>query len=279
MNALATSIMYAISAALTWGSGDFVSGLGARRIGALLTLLISLPIGFLAALVGALIIGEPLSSLSDLGWGVLGGLVGTVGFMSMLHGFAVGRMGVVSPVAAALGAMVPVLVTAFSTGMPPQQQLWGFALALASIWLLSPRGGEHSQNSGLRFGIIAGLGFGLFFTTLDQIGAGATFWPLAASRLASSLLLAGIALATRRMQLPAKLPILILIGSGVLDMLGNFLFLRAVQSGRLDIAAVLVSLYPGITVLLARLIEKEHLSRLQVAGVGLALLAIALITA
>ncbi len=272
------AVVFALSAALTWGSGDFVSGLGARRIGAFHTLLISLPIGFLAALVGALAIGEPLSSPADLGWGVLGGLVGTVGFMSMLHGFAVGRMGVVSPVAAAMGAMVPVLVTALSAGMPPQQQLWGFALALASIWLVSPRGGA-SRNSGLGLGVIAGLGFGLFFTTLDQISEGATFWPLAASRLASSLLLAGIALATRRALLPAKLPVAILIGSGVLDMLGNFLFLRAVQSGRLDIAAVLVSLYPGITVLLARIIEKEHLSRLQVIGVGLALLAIALITA
>lgn len=277
MNALAASIAYALSAALTWGSGDFVSGLGARRIGAFHTLLISLPIGFLAALVGALAIGEPLSSLTDLGWGVLGGLIGTVGFMSMLHGFAVGRMGVVSPVAAAMGAMVPVLVTALSAGVPPVQQLWGFGLALVSIWLVSPRGGE-SQSSGLGLGIIAGLGFGLFFTTLDQISEGATFWPLAASRLASSLMLAGIALATRRLSLPGKLPVAILIPSGVLDMLGNFLFLRAVQSGRLDIAAVLVSLYPGITVLLARVIEKEHLSRLQVAGVGLALLAIALIT-
>lgn len=279
MNALATSIMYALSAALTWGSGDFISGLGARRIGAFHTLLISLPIGFLAALAGALAIGEPVSSLADLGWGILGGLVGTVGFMSMLHGFAVGRMGVVSPVAAAIGAMVPVFVTALSAGMPPAQQLWGFGLALASIWLVSPRGGEQHNNSGLGLGIIAGLGFGLFFTTLDQISEGATFWPLAASRLASSLMLAGIALATRRRLLPAKLPVAILIASGVLDMLGNFLFLRAVQTGRLDIAAVLVSLYPGITVLLARIIEKEHLSRLQVVGVGLALLAIALITA
>jgi len=278
MNALATSIAYALSAALTWGSGDFISGLGARRIGAFHTLLISLPIGFLAALVGALAIGEPVSSLADLGWGILGGLVGTVGFMSMLHGFAVGRMGVVSPVAAAIGAMVPVLVTALRAGMPPAQQLWGFALALASIWLVSPRGGE-SRKSGLGLGIIAGLGFGLFFTTLDQISEGATFWPLAASRLASSLMLAAIALATRRLSLPSKLPVAILVASGVLDMLGNFLFLRAVQTGRLDIAAVLVSLYPGITVLLARIIEKEHLSRLQVVGVGLALLAIALITA
>lgn len=275
---LATSIFYALSAALSWGSGDFISGLGARRIGAFHTLLISLPIGFLAALIGAFAINEPLSSLSDLGWGILGGLVGTVGFMSMLHGFAVGRMGVVSPVAAAMGAMVPVLVTALSAGIPPQQQLWGFALALLSIWLVSPRGGDKDRSSGLGLGIIAGLGFGLFFTTLDQISADATFWPLAASRLASSLLLAAIALATRRPLLPGKLPMAILIPSGVLDMLGNFLFLRAVQSGRLDIAAVLVSLYPGITVLLARLIEKEHLSRLQVAGVGLALLAIALIT-
>ncbi|MCW5873313.1 MAG: DMT family transporter [Anaerolineales bacterium] len=275
---LAAPIIYAFSAALAWGSGDFVSGLGARRIGAFHTLLLSLPIGALPALAAAYLIGEPLSSSADLMWGIVGGMMGTVGFMAMLHGFAVGRMGVVSPVAGAIGAAVPVLITAIREGMPGQQQLLGFAVALASIWLVSPRGGDKKHSSGLGYGLIAGLGFGLFFTTLDQISETATFWPLAASRLASTLLLAAIAVAARRPLLPGKLPVAILIGSGVLDMLGNFLFLRAVQYGRLDIAAVLISLGPGITVLLARLVEKEHLSRVQVAGVGLALVAIALIT-
>lgn len=277
MSGLVSSIAYALSASLAWGTGDFISGLSARRVGPLLTLLLSLPIGFLAALVAALLTREPLSPWADLGWGVLGGLVGTVGYLAMLRGFAVGHMGVVSPVAAAMGAAVPVFVTALGQGMPAQQQLLGFAVALASIWLLSPRGTDTKGNAGLGLALLAGLGFGLFFTALGQIGEGATFWPLAASRLVSSL---GLALVWfgRRSKLPVRLPVGLLVASGLADVLGNFLFLRSVQHGRLDIAAVLVSLYPGITVLLARFIEKEHLSRLQVAGVALALLAIVLIS-
>ncbi|MBX3004833.1 MAG: EamA family transporter [Anaerolineales bacterium] len=278
MNILVASIVYALSASIAWGVGDFVSGLTARRIGPLLTLMLSLPIGFVAALLAALVTAEAFTSWADLGWGILGGLVGTVGYVAMLRGFAVGRMGVVSPVAAAVGAVVPVLFAILSLGVPGQQQLLGFGVALLSIWLISPRGGAASQNSGLGLALLAGLGFGLFFTALGQISAAATFWPLAASRLVSSLALAAVWFAGRS-QLPTrKLPVGLLIGSGIGDVLGNFLFLRAVQAGRLDIAAVLVSLYPGITVLLARIIEKEHLSRLQVFGVLLALLAVALIT-
>lgn len=273
---LASSILYALSASVAWGVGDFVSGLTARRIGPLLTLMLSLPIGFAAALAAALLTGEPMASWADLGWGVLGGLVGTVGYLALLRGFEVGRMGVVSPVAAAMGAAVPVLIAAVSLGMPGQQQLLGFGVALVSIWLISPRGGQGA-NTGLGLGLLAGLGFGLFFATLDQISEGATFWPLAASRLVSSAWLA-IAWFARRTALPAKLPGALLVVSGITDVLGNFLFLRSVQAGRLDIAAVLVSLYPGITVVLARIIEKEHLSRLQVVGVLLALVAMALIS-
>lgn len=270
--------IFALSAALVWGTGDFTGGYNARRIGALHALLLSFPFGLLALLAAALLTGEPMSAPGDLIWGAVGGLFGAAGFLCMLQGFAVGRMGIVAPVSAVLAAAVPTVFAAFSEGLPSSVQLLGFGLAFVSIWLLSQRREDEAKSSGFLLAVFAGLGFGLFFITLDRISGAATFWPLVVSRLMATLLLALITRLSKQRLLPAKPPFALLAASGVLDVAGNLLFLRAVQTGRLDIASVLVSLYPGVTVLLARLIEKEHLSRVQVFAVGLAVLAIALIT-
>lgn len=278
MNPSLLAAAFALSAAIAWGTGDFTGGYNARRIGAFHALLLSSPFGLAAMLAAALLTGEPLSAPSDFVWGIAGGLFGTLGFFALLQGFAVGRMGVVSPVSAALAAALPVLVSAVREGAPGRLQLLGFALAFASIWLLSQRGKEETKSSGLSYALLAGLGFGVFFVTLDQISPGVTFWPLVANRVVALILLVSIARRTGRRLLPTNPPYRLLAFAGVLDVVGNFFFLRAVQTGRLDIASVLVSLYPGVTVLLARLIENERLSRLQAAGVGLALLAIMLIT-
>lgn len=270
--------IFALSAALVWGTGDFTGGYNARRIGALHALLLSFPFGLLALLAAALLTGEPMSAPGDLVWGAVGGLFGAAGFLCMLQGFAVGRMGIVAPVSAVLAAAVPTVFAAFSEGLPSRVQLLGFGLAFVSIWLLSQRREDEAKSSGFLLAVFAGLGFGLFFITLDRISGAATFWPLVVSRLMATLLLAVITRLSKQPLLPAKPPYPLLAASGVLDVAGNLLFLRAVQTGRLDIASVLVSLYPGVTVLLARLIEKEHLSRVQIFAVGLAVAAIALIT-
>jgi uncharacterized membrane protein len=278
MQPSALAAIFALSAALVWGTGDFTGGYNARRIGALHALLLSFPFGQLALLAAALLTGEPMSAPADLAWGALGGLFGAAGFLCMLQGFAVGRMGIVAPVSAVLAAAVPVAFAAFTEGMPGGVKLLGFGLAFVSIWLLSQRREDEAKSSGFLLAVFAGLGFGLFFITLDRISGAATFWPLVVSRLMATLLLAVITRLSKQPLLPAKPPYALLAASGVLDVAGNLLFLRAVQTGRLDIASVLVSLYPGVTVLLARLIEKEHLSRVQIFAVGLAVAAIALIT-
>lgn len=279
---MATSVLaslFALSAAVVWGTGDFVGGFNARRIGALHALLISFPFGFLALVAAVLVTGEPISAPADLAWGAVGGLFGAAGFLCMLQGFAVGRMGIVAPVSAVLAAAVPAVFAAFTEGVPGSIQLFGFGLAFLAIWLLSQRRENEKKNSGFWLAVFAGLGFGLFFITLDRISATATFWPLVVSRLMATLLLVVITLLSKKPLLPAKPPFLLLATAGVLDVAGNLLFLSAVQTGRLDIASVLVSLYPAVTVLLARLIEKEHLSRWQVIAVGLAIVSVILITA
>ncbi len=278
MGATFIAALFALSAAVAWGTGDFTSGLAARRIGPFYTLLISFAVGLLGVVTLALVTFEKVPAPADLAWGALASLLGTGGFVFMLRGFAIGRMSIVAPVSAVLAAAIPVIITAFFEGLPGSVQLLGFALAFVSIWLLSQRGQDEGRPAGIGLALLAGFGFGLFFTALDQISEGAVFWPLVAGRLASCTALAGFAVATRRKLIPAAAPWGLLVLAGVLDVGGNFFFLSAVQTGRLDIAAVLVSLYPAVTVLLAMLIVKEQMTRVQAFSVAIAVLAIALIT-
>lgn len=270
--------IFALTAAVSWGSGDFANGLGARRIGSYHALLISLAIGLLAMTVLVAASGEPFPAPIDLFWGVFGGLFGLSGFIFLMQGFVKGRMSVVAPVSAVLAPVVPVLISVLTLGLPEIPQLAGFGLALVSIWILSSGSRDETKPSGIPYAVIAGLGFGIFFATLDQISEGVVFWPLLASRLVASSVLAAYILLTRQPLIPAGTPWKVLLAAGLLDVGGNVFFLQAVQTGRLDIASVLVSLYPAVTVLLAALIVKEHLNRVQVIGVFLAVTAIALIT-
>jgi drug/metabolite transporter (DMT)-like permease len=278
MDSTFLAAIFSLSAATAWGSGDFAGGLSARRVGPLHTVLISYAIGLAALVIVALASLEELSPPADLIWGGLAGVFGMLGLGFLFRGFATGRMGIVAPVSAVLATALPVASTAFTEGLPGGRQLLGFGLALASIWQLSrpePLGG---RPAGLGMALFAGLGFGLFFTTLGQVGEGAVFWPLVAGRLAACLLMTAFILFTGREVIPALAPLGLLALAGVFDVGGNLLFLLAVHSGRLDVAAVLGSLYPAVTALLAKLIAKESMDRLQMLGVALAVLAIVLIT-
>jgi drug/metabolite transporter (DMT)-like permease len=270
--------LFALAAAVSWGSGDFANGLGARRIGPFHALFISLSIGLIAMITLVVASRELMPAPADFFWGVLGGLFGLSGFIFLMQGFVKGRMSIVAPVSAVLAPVVPVLISVLTLGFPQILQLAGFALALISIWMLSSGSADEGKPSGIGYALLAGLGFGIFFTTLDQISEGVVFWPLLASRFVASSVLAVYILITRQPLIPARTPWKMLLAAGILDVGGNVFFLQAVQTGRLDIASVLVSLYPAVTVLLATLIVKERLNRVQIIGVVLAVSAISLIT-
>ena len=271
--------VFALSAAAAWGSGDFTNGMVARRIGPFDSVLISYAIGMLALVFIALVRGEAFPAAADLIWGALAGLSGMAGLGFLLRGFATGRMGIVAPVSAILATTVPVIFAAFTEGLPGELQILGFGLALVGIWLLSRPSAElGGRPGGLGMALLAGLGFGGFFILLSRINASAVFWPLVAGRLASILLLLLIALFTRRVISPTRSALGLLTLAGILDAGGNLFFLLAVQSGRLDVAAVLGSLYPAATTILARLVARESMPRLQAVGVVTAVLAIVLIT-
>ena len=271
-------ILFALSAAVAWGSGDFSGGLASRRVGPFHTVFISYAVGLLALVIVALARREPFPPSSDILWGGLAGLSGMVGLGFLFRGFAIGRMGIVAPVSAVLAAAIPVIFTAFVEGLPRQLQLLGFVLGLTSIWLLSRPERFSGRPAGLGMALLAGLGFSGFFIALDQVSESAVFWPLVAGRLAACGVMAAIALATRKPFIPSPLPLGILVLAGILDILGNLFFLLAMQLGRMDVTAVLGSFYPAVTAILAWLVTKEHMARLQMIGVAVAVLAIVLIT-
>ena len=271
-------VLFALSAAVAWGSGDFTGGLASRRVGPFHTVFIAYTVGLLALVIVALVRGEQFPPTPDLLWGAVAGISGMVGLGFLFRGFAIGRMGIVAPVSAVLAAAIPVVFTAVLEGLPRQLQLLGFALALTSIWLLSRPERLGGRPAGLGMGLLAGLGFSGFFIALDQVSQSAVFWPLVAGRLAACAVMAVIAVATRKPFLPSPFPFGLLVLAGILDVLGNLFFLLAMQLGRMDVTAVLGSLYPAVTAILAWLLTKEHMARLQVLGVAMAVLAIVMIT-
>jgi drug/metabolite transporter (DMT)-like permease len=201
-----------------------------------------------------------------------------VGLGFLMRGFVTGRMGIVAPVSAVLGAAIPVILTAFTEGLPRQLQLLGFGLALTSIWLLSRPERLGGRPAGLGMALLAGLGFSGFFIAIDQVSQSAVFWPLVAGRLAACAVMAAFALATRRPLIPSPFPLGLFVLAGILDVSGNLFFLLAMQLGRMDVTVVLGSLYPAVTAILAWLLTKEHMARLQMMGVAIAVLAIVVIT-
>lgn len=278
MDSTFIAALFALSAAMAWGSSDFTGGVVTRRVGPIHTMFVSYVVAFVILVGIALFRLEPISNAADLTWGALGGVFGMVGFGFLLRGFATGRMGLVAPVSGVLATALPVIFSVFNEGLPRLLQLVGFGLALVSIWLLSRPEKFGGRPAGLGMAVMAGLGFGSFFIALDQIGENAVFWPLAAGRLAAFASVLLFAFFTRQSVFPKASPLGLLFLLGCLDVGGNLFFLLAVQTGRLDVAAVLASLYPAVTAIWARLIVKEHMTGLQVFGLVIAIVAIVLIT-
>jgi len=270
--------LFALSAAAVWGVGDFCGGLAARRVGAFSSILLLYMAGLFPLAIAALVRGEMLPPPADLLWGAAAGLAGAIGYGLLLHAFSKGRMGLAAPVSAVVATSSPVVVAALTEGMPGAQQLVGFAVALAGLWLLSRPESPGHRPGGLGLALLAGLGVGLFFVSVGQVEAAGALWPLVAARMAGVAALLVPALTGRRFVLPHGTPLGLLALAGVLDAGGSLFFLLATQAGRLDVATVLATPYPAVTALLAWLIAGERMTRSQIIGAAAAVVAIALIT-
>jgi drug/metabolite transporter (DMT)-like permease len=265
-------------AAASWGGGDFCGGLASKRASVFRVVAVAHGCGLIAVLTMAWLTREAIPPRADLLWGAFAGLVGAFGIAALYKALAIGRMGVVAPVAAVVTGVLPVLVGFRTEGIPDRLQMLGFALALVSIWLVA-RPNEHvDSHRGLGLAVLAGLMFGLFLVAGKQAGHHGIFWPLVAARLVSTtLMLALVAISPRDLQ-PLRGVLWPMVLSGLLDSAGNALFIAATRHGRLDVAAVLSSLYPASTVILARVLLKERISKSQGFGIVGALASVALVS-
>lgn len=279
-DSLLAAALYGLSAAVVWGVGDFSGGCATRRAHVVPVVLLAQCIGLASFVIAALVTGEPLPSAAPLAWSAAAGLFGLVGLSTLYRAMAVGQMGIVAPISGVITAAFPVVVGAFTQGIPAATQLAGFGLALAGVWFVSRGDGAAGgpAAAGVGLAILSGLGFGGFLVLVAQADRNAIFWCLAAERVSSIAVLCAVTLARRGWTRPPRSAARLIVLAGIMDAGGNALFVMASQAGRLDVAGVLSSLYPATTVILALLVLREPLARWQVAGVVLALIAIPLIT-
>ena len=277
-NDLLTAIL-ALGATLAWGCGDFSGGLASRRHDVHSVVIAAQLISLAPLLILVMSFEFVVPQASDLLFASLGGVVGIFGLLNLYQGLSVGRMSVVAPLAAIIASVIPVLVGILADGLPTAIQLAGFTLALVAVWLLSGDGKRLDATAGeLRFAIMGGIGFAAFYVSLDQVSGETILWPVLAARVASIVALSVYALSRRHWLAPPRSLLPLIVLTGLLDTAGNYFFTMATHTGRLDIATVVSSLYPGITVMLALVILKERLKLNQWFGVLAALVAIAMIT-
>ena len=274
-----TPILLGLLSALTWGAADFGGGLASKRTNSYGVVIGSHTISLSVFLLLALLLKEPVPPLRDWLFGATAGLAGGIGLMLLYRALAEGKMSIVAPVSALVAAAIPVVVTGLNQGLPKDLTLLGFALALSAVWLLSS--GEaitQIRIKELGLPLTAGIVFGLFFILLHQASRMAILWPVVATRIGSIAGLLAYTSLNRLSWIPSRRRWSLLTFIGIIDATGTACYALSARLGRMDIAAVLGSLYPGATVLLAWVFLKERISRLQSLGILLALGAIVLLT-
>lgn len=279
MGTEAVALICGLAAAASFGTGDFCGGLATKRSSVFGVIVVSQLCGLILLAGLAAGMGEPIPSGKNLVFGGLAGLFGTLGLTALYIGLARGRMGIVAPVSAVVGAVLPIVIGIFMEGAPEGEKILGLLLGVCAIWQLAGGGSAASViPRELTLPILAGVGFGLFFICIDQASETAIFWPLVAARVVSiTMILAFIITRRQGIGTAEGRHLSVIILAGVFDAAGNIFFALASSLGRLDIAATLTSLYPVGTVLLAWLILREKLTLRQWSGVAVALAALLLI--
>jgi drug/metabolite transporter (DMT)-like permease len=293
--------IFALTSAVLFGFADFLGGAATRYSRVLSVVPVSAGAGALLCIAAVLVSGEQFRT-AGLAWGVAAGAVGAVGLMVFYAGLAVGPMTIVAPVSALTATLLPVGV-ALAEGERASAMVYaGALLCLVAIVMVSSAAPEGSETRpatrgrgrarafhgrAIAYGLTAGMTFGLFFILLRNAGQSGTLWLAASARLAGLAVILAAALVTRTRPVPAPAgagttvsPRLLLAaaGSGILDASANIFYITASRAGLFGLAVVLCSLYPGVTVLLARVTLGERMRRAQLAGLLLAGIGVVLVT-
>jgi drug/metabolite transporter (DMT)-like permease len=289
--------IFALAAALLYGSADFLGGVATRHARVLAVLPLSASAGAVIVIVAALVSGQHFH-VAGLAWGVASGAVGGVGLIIFYAGLAAGPMSVVAPVSALMATVLPVGFALADGERLNGLEFAGAALCLVAIVMVSSAAAEDApaeRQAGIRgwlagtgfhgravaYGLAAGISFGLFFLFIRNAGESGPVWPVAAARVAGLAVILIAALATRTKPVLARAStrlLLATVGSGVLDASANIFYVIATRHGLFGLAVVLTSLYPGVTVLLARFALGERMRLTQRAGLLLAGIGVVLVT-
>lgn len=267
----------ALASAVSFGVSDFAGGLAAKRTSPITVTAIAQVTGLLVLLPALLWLpGGP--SPAALGIGAVAGLAGAGGLIVYLRGMAIGPMGVVSPLAALIGAVLPVTYGVWLGERLSAGNVVGVVLGLVAVVVVAYTPGRNAPTNvlGPLLALAGGIAFGLFFVLLDATPANSGMWPLLGARLAA-ITLVGALLVRGGTGRPTATALRLAVLSGVLDMLANILFLLAVRNELLSLTSLLASLYPVVVVVLARHLLAERLTTLQGSGVAAALVGTALI--
>lgn len=271
-------VALSLLASMGWGVADFGGGLTSRRAPVLGVLLGSQLASLAVGLPIVALRPEPPMQPLDVGISVLGGLLGASGLAFLYRGLSSGRMGVVAPVAAVLTAALPVLFGFATEGVPSVLAIAGIAVAVASVVLVSrsPNTGD-GRPSGLVYGLVAGTIFGAFTISASYLSDDVVLSPVIVIRVASVTFLATwILLRREAWRVPrSRWPALVAVG--VIDMAATASYLAAIAIGPLAIAAILASLYPVVTTILAAAVLRERVSPLHALGILAAGAAVVLI--
>jgi len=273
-----TSAAYALASVLAWGTSDFLGGRATRRANAFLFTTV-VNIGGLL-LVGTLASATHASFPSgrSAAWVLAGGVSGGAALAIFYRALSTGRMGLTAPVAAVLGAAIPALFSMFTEGLPGRIPILGFLLAAIGLWLIT-RTPDGTPPEGIGLAVLAGIGFASFYLCIRQAGDASALWIAALTRTGGLIITALIVLLSGKFRDITPAGVRWGVLTGCIDSLGTMLFVRASQTGRLDEAVAISSLYPAVTVILARLFLKEHFTRWRYVGLIAALAAVPMIAA
>lgn len=273
----------AILAVFVWGTSDFSGGFASKRANAFVVTAFSHLCAFVLMFSITLPQHAAFPPPASIFWALAAGSIGGFALAFFYRALSEGQMGLTAPIAALLGAAIPTLADIGMEGAPSRWMISGFALAIIAIWLITrPEKTEASESfahpKGVAMAALAGVGFAGFYLCMHE-AQGSPTWLATISRVGSFTMTAIAVLATRApLALPRKSLAFAAI-AGCLDITGTTLFVFANEHGRLDEAVVITSLYPAITVLLARIVLKEHFSRWKFVGLLAALAAVPLISA
>jgi drug/metabolite transporter (DMT)-like permease len=276
------AVALALAASCCWGVGDFVSGLQSRSVPVPVVVYMVEGTGLALVLVVIVAIGEPPPGARDAVLGVLAGIAGVVGLACFLRALAIGTMSIVAPISAT-GVTLPVVVGLAAGDRLSTLVAVGIAVAVIGVVLASRERHDDAERaaagrSSIALALAAAVGFGSYFALADAAAGGGVWWLLALSRVVPVPALALFAW-TRGMRLPGRPRTLILMAAGTVDCTATGFYALATTKGALSIVAVVGSLYPVVTVVLARTFLSERIRPVQQIGVAAALAGVAMIAA